>query len=112
MATQFDCHASLQLREKQLARRASHGERVIESIPSDRQSSRYYEKHKANDVKMEDGSRAGDGEEMTGRRNKLRKRDGSWLGTRASSVSGLVVHVILHKLHPQEGKSILQRVLL
>ncbi|KAJ6347668.1 hypothetical protein OIU76_004197 [Salix suchowensis] len=76
MATQFDRLASLQLRKgkKQLARSASHGERVIESLPSDRQSSSYYRQHRATDVKMENGPRAGDGEEMTGRRKKLRKR--------------------------------------
>ncbi|KAF9685644.1 hypothetical protein SADUNF_Sadunf03G0075900 [Salix dunnii] len=74
MATQFDCHASLQLREKQLARRASHGERVIESLPIDHRSSSYCRHRNANDFKMENGPRAGDGEEMTGRRNKLRKR--------------------------------------
>ncbi|KAJ6388925.1 hypothetical protein OIU77_027301 [Salix suchowensis] len=60
--------------KKQLARSASHGERVIESLPSDRQSSSYYRQHRATDVKMENGPRAGDGEEMTGRRKKLRKR--------------------------------------
>lgn len=81
MATQSDSLASLQLRKgkKQFTRSASHGERVTKSLPADRRSSSYYRQYKANDVRLENGSRAGDGKEMT-RRNKLqkRKRDRGW----------------------------------
>ncbi|KAJ6943178.1 hypothetical protein NC652_008843 [Populus alba x Populus x berolinensis] len=76
MATQFDCLASLQLRKgkKQFTRSASHGERVTKSLPADRRSSSYYRQYKANDVRLENCSRAGDGKEMT-KRNKLEKRE-------------------------------------
>lgn len=86
MATQFDSLASLQLRKgkKQFTRSASHGERVTKSLPADRRSSSYHRQYKANDVRLVNGSRAGDGKEMTkrkrdrGRARELPRYFGLW----------------------------------